>query len=208
MENYFLWNRTFCYICSVVEAMPQKILAVASVRFGVHAKGLDKGPMALVQSSAITPQGTIEPGYISRTSPELVTYKEVDLLREGDVLLIGKGSKNVAAVWSGNGEDAIASAMLYVIRPDVQKVLPHYLASYLNSRPAQAQMNAQRKVGTVAVLDRSALDHVEIPIPSLEEQHKLVHLAEAAQRAKLYLNELTDAYTQLLDAAWATYPKP
>ncbi|MBK9148700.1 MAG: hypothetical protein IPM12_12900 [Flavobacteriales bacterium] len=188
--------------------MPQTLTSIASLRFGVHAKGLDKGPMALVQSSAITAEGTIENAYVSRTSPELVTYKDVDLLREGDVLLIGKGSTNVAAVWQGGDEDAVASSMLYVIRPDTTRVLPGYLAGYLNSRPAQAQMAAYRKVGTVAVLDRSALDQLLVPVPSIEEQQKLVRLADAAQRTRLHLTELSNAYAQLLDAVWATYPKP
>lgn len=188
--------------------MPQVIGSLASLRFGVHAKGLAQGPMALVQSSAITAEGTIEQAYINRTSPELVAYKDVDLLRAGDVLLIGKGSNNVAAVWPGSSEATVASAMLFVIRPNTTRVLPGYLAGYLNSRPAQAHMAAYRKTGTVAVLDRSALEQLLVPLPPLGEQQKLVQLAAATQRTRLHLTELSNAYAQLLDAVWATYPKP
>lgn len=207
-----LWSITFGILqinhtFGIVFSMKKNLTAIASVRFGVNAKGMEKGPMALVQSSAITEQGTLEQAYFNRTNPELITFKEEDLLRGGDVLLIGKGSMSEAAVWHDTGEPAIASSTLFVIRPDNKVVVPAYLAGYLNSRPAQAQMTAYRKVGTVHVLSRKALDSLEVPIPSLVEQHKLVQLADAAQRAKLHLNELNNAYTQLLNAVWATYPR-
>lgn len=188
--------------------MKQNFSDIATARFGVHAKRMRKGTMALVQSSAITAEGSIQQAYIDRTDPALVNYKEVDLLRKDDVLLIGKGSSTTAALWSGSSEDTLASGMLFVIRPKVENLLPAYLAAYLNSRPAQFQMASLRKVGTVPVLSRSALDTLEIPVPSLEDQHKLVHLADAAQRAKQHLNELTNAYGQLLDAAWTTFDRP
>lgn len=188
--------------------MKRNLADIATTRFGVHAKRMQAGTMALVQSSAILENGGIAHAYIDRTDPALLSYKEVDLLRKDDVLLIGKGSSSIAALWPGSTEDTVASGMLYVIRPHVENLLPEYLAAYLNSRPAQAQMAAMRKIGTVPVLGRKALDQLEIPLPSLEDQHKLIRLAEAAQRAKLHLNELTDAYTQLLDAVWANYPKP
>lgn len=181
---------------------------IATSRFGVNAKGMEHGPMALVQSSAIRPDGIIEHAYVDRTEPSLVNYRKEDLLQKDDVLLIGKGSKNTAALWPGTAEDTIASAMLYVIRPTPGLVLPAYLAAYLNSNSAKAQMARYAKSGTVHVLGRQALDNLEVPVPSLDDQHKLVRLADAAQRAKLHLHELTNAYTQLLDAVWATYPQP
>lgn len=188
--------------------MQMIMIQVSTARFGVHAKRMRRGPMALVQSSAIMADGTINLGYIDRTDTALVSYKEEDLLRKNDVLLIGKGSNNIAALWPGNDEDSLASGMLYVIRPDPALVLPAYLASYLNSHPAQAQIATYRKPGTVPVLGRKALDQLEVPVPSLAEQRKLVQLADAVQRTKLHLTELSNSYTQLLDAVWATYPKP
>lgn len=188
--------------------MKRLLSDIATTRFGVHAKRMQTGTMALVQSSAIKENGGIAHAYIDRTDPALLSYKEVDLLRKDDVLLIGKGSSSTAALWPGSTEDTVASGMLYVIRPNVENLLPAFLAAYLNSRPAQAQMAAMRKIGTVPVLSRQALDQLEIPLPSLEDQHKLIRLADAAQRAKLHLNELTNAYTQLLDAVWANYPQP
>lgn len=186
--------------------MKRLLTDISSARFGVNAKGLRKGPMALVQSSAILPDGIIEHAYIDRVHPELISFKEVDLLRKDDVLLIGKGSVNSAVIWPGSSEDTIASSMLYVIRPHAEVVLPAYLAAYLNSHSAKAQMTRSAKTGSVNVLSRKALDQLQVPVPSLDEQHKLVRLADAAQRAKRHLNELTNAYTQLLDAVWANYP--
>ncbi|MBL0128314.1 MAG: restriction endonuclease subunit S [Flavobacteriales bacterium] len=188
--------------------MKRKLLDISTTRFGVNAKGMDKGPMALVQSSAINADGSIVVPYINRTEPSLITFKAEDLLRKDDVLFIGKGSINTAALWPGSAEDTVASSMLYVIRPNPDLILPAYLAAYLNSHPAKAQIARYIKAGTVPVVSRQALNDLEIPVPSLAEQRKLVQLADAVQRTKLHLNELSTSYAQLLDAVWATYPEP
>ncbi|MBK9764922.1 MAG: hypothetical protein IPO87_16620 [Flavobacteriales bacterium] len=188
--------------------MQLKLSQTATARFGVHAKRMEQGSMALIQSSAIMADGAIEHAYIDRTDPALVNYKDTDILRKDDVLLIGKGAANTAAVWPGSTELTLASGMLFVIRPNPEMVHPAFLAEYLNSLPAQAQMAMYRKTGSVSVPSRKALDHLLVPVPTLGEQHKLVQLANAAKRAKLHLNELTNAYSQLLDAVWANHPGP
>jgi hypothetical protein len=180
---------------------------LANLRFGVHAKALEEGPMALVQSSAIGEHGIIVHDHIRRITPEVVSFKEEDELREGDVLFIGKGSQHHAAVWPGSDEGTLASSMLYVIRP-FPDLLPAFLAGYLNSTVAQAHFTTFRKTGTVNVVGRKALESLPMPLPTLAQQHKAIQLADAAQRTQFLLNELSHAQQQLLNSVWAQFCRP
>lgn len=183
----------------------KSLSAHSSIRFGVHAKGLQQGPMALVQSSAIVAGGEVRPEYLARTAPEAVRFREEDLLRQGDVLLVAKGASNLAAVWPGSHEDSLASSMLFVIRPDQHHLLPEFLAAFLNSRPAQAQMAQYLKPGSAPVLSRAALDRLAVPVPSLPEQQRMVALATSVQGTVQGLQQLSDTYAQLLNTAWANF---
>jgi hypothetical protein len=186
----------------------KKILShIADTRFGVNAKALDKGPMALVQSSALLSGGIVDLGLLRRIAPEVVNYKPEDLLRKDDVLLIGKGSDNHAAVWPGSDEDTLASSMLYVIRPDPNVIIPAFLVSYLNSHAAKAYFNFHQKAGTVKVLGRMALDELPVPLPSLAEQRTVAQLATAVQHSRSLLNELSQAHATMLNSVWAKFDR-
>lgn len=181
----------------------KSINSISSIRFGVHAKALEKGPMALVPSSAVGADGAIIPHFQRRIAPEVVRYQDSDLLQADDVLLVGKGSSNHAAVWPGSAEGTLATNTLYVIRPNRQLVLPSYLAGYLNSTAAQAWFITHQKAGTVKVLSREALNELLVPVPPLAIQERMVRLADASRRAILQLSELSQAHAALLNSAWA-----
>lgn len=183
--------------------MKHNLVEFTSIRFGVHAKALEQGSMALVPASAIGEHGAIDGSHIRRIAPEVVRWQQADLLQPGDVLLIGKGSANHAVVWPGSLEDTLASNTLYVIRPNPQQVLPEYLAGYLNSTPAQAWFGTHQKTGTVNVLSREALNELLVPVPPLAIQQRMVSLTDASRRAILHLTELTFSHAQLLNSAWA-----
>jgi hypothetical protein len=55
------------------------------------------------------------------------------MLKDGDVLFAAKGTKNFAAVFENHNEPSVASTSFFVIRPTDKKVLPQYLAWFLNN---------------------------------------------------------------------------
>jgi type I restriction enzyme M protein len=132
----------------------------------------------------------------------------VDHLIEGDVLLVGKGNANHAAVWPGGQEDTLASNTLFVIRPDPEQLLPSYLAGYLNSSTAQAWFATHRKTGTVHVLGRAALDQLPVPLPPIDVQRQMVKLSVATGQMIDVYNELAQAHSTLLNSAWAQLNQP
>lgn len=184
----------------------QPLEEVAHIRFGIHAKGLNQGRMALVQSAAVE-AGGINPSYVRRTDPSVVDPRPEDLLRPGDVLLIGKGSANHAACWPDGTGEAVAASMLFVIRP-ADGLLPEYLAAFLNSREAAAWLARYRKGGTVPMLGRKALGQLPVPLPDAARQQHLVQLHQAARRMQQLTEQMAHAHHRLVDAAWAQLQHP
>lgn len=179
---------------------------LAHIRFGVHAKGMTEGRMLLVQSAAVE-AGGINQSYLRRTDPATLEPRPDDLLRPGDVLLVGKGSTNPAACWPGGPTEAVAASMLFVIRP-TKGLLPEYLAAFLNSREAAAWLAPYRKDGTVPVLGRKALGQLPVPLPDADQQRRLVQLHQAARRMQQLTEQMAHAHHRLVDAAWAQLKHP
>jgi type I restriction enzyme, S subunit len=75
-----------------------------------------------------------------------------------------------------------------IIRCDPQKILPHYLKSYLNSPYMQSYMlSLAYSGGTRAALTKGMIENFDIPVPSIGEQSKIVSLLSSIEK-KIELN--------------------
>lgn len=96
-------------------------------------------------------------------------------LHAGDLLFRSRGQSNGAALVPEGLGMAVASAPLVRIRP--RRVLPEYLAWFLNSPAAQAQLASVAEGTSVRMISTGSLGAVEIPLPPESVQHRI---AEAA----------------------------
>ena len=105
------------------------------------------------------------------------------LLKKGDLLFAGKGTTYLCKVFDFD-IPAIASTTLYIIRLTSKDILPDYLCWYLNQPNVIAKMKAQQ-VGTgTPLLHKQAVEDIEIPIPDLETQQRIVEFAQLQTREK------------------------
>lgn len=121
-------------------------------------------------------------------------------IQKGDVLFVSRGVHNCAAVVESVPERTIASATFYILRagPEID---PAYLAWCLNQPSTQAQIGQIRTGAGTPIVQRNALGDVQIPVPPLEEQKRLVELgALMAEELRLRkrLVEATEAYHRML----------
>ncbi len=86
-----------------------KLSEIADVRLGVNAKVRNTGEVQLVTNAAIQPFGAVDPEKIQKTDfdGKLRPSYEKHLLKEGDVLLIGKGKEHIAAIWEPRQSGAL-----------------------------------------------------------------------------------------------------
>lgn len=121
-------------------------------------------------------------------------------VQKGDVLFISRGVRNCAAVIESVPEKTIASATFYILRAH-STIDPSYLAWCLNQPLAQAQIGQIRTGAGTPIVQRNVLGDIQIPVPPLSEQKRLVELgALMAEELRLRkrLVEATEVYQRIL----------
>lgn len=142
-----------------------------------HVEG---APIAVVQSGDITPDGLVHPLNLLRVSA-LPVQGELPVLVAGEVLLQSRGQSHRAGVVPSHKAPMVASASVLVITPSAV-VCPAYLAHYLNDPVTQVDLRARATGATIANLKKSELEQVEVLVPSLEDQKKIVALGETLRQ--------------------------
>ena len=120
------------------------------------------------------------------------------LIEGGEVLFRSRGETNTASVaaTSLTGPAAVTLPLI-ILRTDKNRLLPHYLAWAINHPRAQQFLGAAAQGQTIRMIPKSALEQLEIPLPDLETQHRIVAAHELARREVHLLRRLADRREQL-----------
>ena len=125
---------------------------------------------------------------------------ENHLLQAGDLLFQSRGSRHPVAVVEG-GVRGIAATGLHVIRPDPERVMPHYLAWWLNHPQSQTRLTGVARGTYIPFISAGELVAFRVALPSLAVQTRIVeidHLRRLEQKLGARLEQLNQ---QLVDAA-------
>ncbi len=123
-------------------------------------------------------------------------------VNKGDVLFLSRGHRNWAApIVADLKGDAIAVSHFFVIRITKPNVLPEYLAWYINQAPAQEFLHMNARHGThMPLVSLSAFKGLEVEIPSMDKQKKIVELSKLLEKEKQLITELQEKRTRLVNA--------
>jgi len=156
---------------------------IANIQTGLFAKPAGIGELVYLQSKHFDEYGQLH----SVLHPDLVAdgISKKHLLKDGDVLYAAKGSKNFATVFQNHNEPAVASTSFFVIRPNDEKVLPHYLAWFLNNHTTQTLLKAQAIGTSIPSISKQVLESLEILIPDMETQRTILNIHELRKKEKL-----------------------
>jgi restriction endonuclease S subunit len=120
----------------------------------------------------------------------LPEVKDIHRIEKGDVIFRSRGRINTATLVEGSLANAVAAAPLLRIRIKTEKVLPGYLAWYINQPKSQAYLEKQA-AGTISrMINKKAVEEMEIVLPSLDEQNRIVAIARLADREQTLLHLL------------------
>lgn len=114
--------------------------------------------------------------------------KSRHVLRAGDLLFRSRGRSNGAALVLDGVAPAVLSAPMLLIRP--HKVLPAYLCWYINAPAIQAQLAALTEGTSVRMISAEALKALEVPLPSLATQQRVVQAATLAEHEQTLLGRI------------------
>lgn len=110
-------------------------------------------------------------------------------LQKGDVLFQNRGWRNCAAVVPELISGAVASSHLIVLRAK-SNVLPEYLAWYLNDIRAQGTIKNLARGATIPVISKELLGELEIEVPELPVQQKIVELERLRHKENSLVAEI------------------
>lgn len=162
--------------------MKTLIKDITSIQTGLFAKPAGIGELVYLQSKHFDEYGQLH----SVLHPDLVAegISEKHLLKDGDVLFAAKGTKNFAAVFENHNEPSVASTSFFVIRPSDKKVLPHYLAWFLNSHTTQTLLKGQAIGTSIPSISKQVLENLEIPVPEIKTQKAIVEISNLRNKEK------------------------
>jgi len=94
-------------------------------------------------------------------------------------------------------EGLLINSLLSIIRIDDNRVNAKYVAYYLNSKATERQLRQDVQSTAIPMIKRRDLENLEIILPPLAEQKRLVSLLDLAQKEKELLQKLIDEKEQL-----------
>jgi hypothetical protein len=105
-----------------------------------------------------------------------------DVLGADELVLQTRGLSYRAAIIPQDAPPMVAAGSLFILKPHPDRTSPEYLVFFLNLPATQAVLRQSATGSTIPNLRRSAVEEVEVPVPSFTEQQQLVALSQLVRR--------------------------
>lgn len=180
--------------------MSKKLKDIVAIKSGVFAKSDTNPDVYYIQAtdfnSELEWKDNLNP--VLTSSPKLKNH----FLRKGDLLFVAKGKDFFAVVYDGKYQPAVASSTFLVMQMKTDKVLPAFLAWYLNHPKTQSLLSGFAKGTAIKSVNISIVGNIDIIIPNYGKQITILELFNLQKREKFlqdnisklrqdYFNELT-----------------
>ncbi|QXP87475.1 restriction endonuclease subunit S [Methylococcus capsulatus] len=181
--------------------MKMTLATIAEVRMGYSFRSRleadAQGDVAVIQMKDIDDANLLHPeGLVRVQMPDL---KDRHLVQAGDLLFRSRGATNSAALVGGGLGRAVLAAPMLLLRPKTEVVEPAYLQWFINHPSTQATLAAQAAGTSVKMIGKGALDQLEVVLPPLEKQRRIVEVAQLASREAALLEKLRGRRKALLE---------
>jgi len=189
----------FCLLPSVNNSM-HYLEDIATIRSGyLFRERIEpdaSGQYRVIQVGDITPDARFSNGSLVRVS--LPDVKRSQILESGDVLFISRGPRKQAVAITSPVENTIATSQFFVLRPD-EKVLPEYLAWYINQRPAQRYIEEHSTGTSASLINLAAIRGLPIETPPIETQTRVTKIHQLSLREKELMEAIQSRRRALIE---------
>ncbi|MCK9274655.1 MAG: restriction endonuclease subunit S [Syntrophales bacterium] len=178
---------------------------IAEVQSGYLSRGKIEpaadGPFYLLQAKDVDADRlTYRTDEIVRIHPEL--SRKDWMLKRDDIVFMARGARNFSLLMQDIPDPSLAAACFFIIRTSQQICLPQYLWWYLNQKPVEDYLLRESGRGVhMPVVRRAALENMEIPVPPLEMQHKIVALDSLMRKEQKLLDDMAEKRKELATIA-------
>lgn len=171
---------------------------IATIQTGVYIKPSPNSDTLYLQLSDFDKDGNFIDRIVSYVSIPEKNNKH--LLSSKDLLFAAKGSKNICVITPETNKTCVASPSFIVIRiKDKEKILPEYVAWYLNSLFIQKLLQNNALGSAIKSITKNVLEDLEIPIPSVERQKAYIALDQLQKQEQNIYKTIAEKRKQILE---------
>jgi Type I restriction modification DNA specificity domain len=186
-----------------IDAYSVALGSITGVRTGYPFRGsieeMAAGEVLAVQMKDVNVDGGVNWTDAIRTS--LPGRKEPDWLKAGDVLFVSKGARFYAVCIDEPPSPAVCSPHFFHIQVAANvPLLPSFLAWQMNQLPFQHQLKQAAEGSSQLSIRRPVLESLNLRIPPLPDQHRIVALSELASQERRALYKLIQNRERQLQA--------
>lgn len=184
--------------------MKQSLSSIATVVTGAT---LRKKPIAvaakdantlLMQLGDLDTNGNI---HVHTMTPSLMEKNfEGFIAKCGDLIFRGRGAGISVAVMSKTYLPVVIAAPLMIIRPNLKKTDPRFLAWSLTSDQAHRHYTQYSQGSAIVGIGKRDLDLLELNLPDLETQQKIAKLKDLETQVHLLLTRYQYVKSKLVGA--------
>ena len=161
-----------------------RLSSVCSILTGYTARGqlvpAAFGGIPVIQLRDMA-RGLVESKQLMRV--QLGDVQDRHLAHSGDVLFRSRGDRNTAVVvGEGLAEPALVVLPLMILRPKPELVSGEYLVWAINHSQTQRFFDSVARGTKLRMVSRASLEQLDLDIPNIETQGKIVAIAALAER--------------------------
>jgi type I restriction enzyme M protein len=177
---------------------------VATFEYGHTAIAKDSGDVRYIRITDIDESGRLRPN----NAKFIPLDKEAKscLARKGDILVARIGATAGKTLLFESNEPAVFASYLIRVRLDPQKVMPEFYWCFTKSKQYWQQREQLVSGGGQPQLNANALKQLEIPLPPLKEQMRIVETIKSRQktinRLESEIAENRQRIQATIDAVW------
>ena len=163
------------------------------------------GTVAVIQMRDLTENNKLSHRNLITVTMDSLSDRH--LVKRRDLIFRSRGQTTTAAIVDTEIGPAVVAAPLLRVRATSKHVLPEYLCWFVNHPSAQAFLHSRATGTAMTVIGKSALDALEVPLPALETQERIVALADLSNQEQRLMRELAKKKEKLVNGIqmrWAT----
>ena len=181
--------------------MQQKIKDIADIQLGYQfRKKIEPerdGTYQVIQIRDFDENQNLNQEGLCRVTIDQLSEKY--LVNKNDVLFLARGHRNYAIPVMDSMERTIAASHFFILKIKSEKVIPEYLAWFINQAPAQGYLhNLARRGSHMPIIPKSVFEDLKVHIPDIETQRKIVKLNTLIDKERTLLYNLREKRALLI----------
>ena len=166
---------------------------IASIQTGLtfrtRLEHSPKGNVTVIQMKDFSADNRIDCEKL--TLIEIQNLKERQMVQINDLIFRPRGFRNTAALIDRELNDTTLAAPLLRIRVHDATVLPAYLCWFINLPVSQSFLQRHATGTAMRMVGKKTLDALEVQIPSITTQQRIIELSRLADKEKHILESLS-----------------